>query len=133
MTITPTTTTTSVFVDDQARARDFYTGVLGYEIRADIPLGVHNWLTVGLPSGAPNQDLSLEPNEHPQAKALQAALREEGIPFFSIGVADVTAAIEALRAEGVEIVQEVTDLGVVSVATIDDTVGNLVQLAQMKS
>ncbi|UYN83140.1 MAG: VOC family protein [Microcella sp.] len=131
MTIAPLTTTTSVFVDDQHRARDFYTRLLGYVIRADIPLGEHHWLTVGLPDGAPSQDLSLEPNEHPQAQALQKALREEGIPFFSIGVADVTSAVEQLRADGVEIVQDVTDLGPVSVAIIDDTVGNLVQLAQL--
>lgn len=131
MTIAPLTTTTSIFVDDQDRARDFYTRVLGYSIRADLPLGEHSWLTVGLASGAANQDLSLEPNEHPQAKALQDALRDEGIPFFSIGVADVAASVAALREAGVEIVQDVTHLGPVSVAVIDDTVGNLVQLAQL--
>ena len=131
MTIAPLTTTTSIFVDDQDRARDFYTRVLGYEIRGDMPLGEHSWLTVGLADGAPNHDLSLEPNEHPQAKALQAALRDEGIPFFSIGVADVAASVAALRASGVDIVQDVTHLGPVSVAVIDDTVGNLVQLAQL--
>lgn len=131
MSLSPLTATTSVFVDNQSTARDFYTNMLGFEIRADIPLGEHHWLTVGLPSGAPQHDISLEPNEHPHAKALQSALRDEGIPFFSIGVADVAAAVEHLRAEGVEIVQDVTTMGMVSVAIIDDTVGNLVQLAQL--
>ena len=131
MTITPLTTTTTVFVSDQSRARDFYTGHLGYVVRQEIPLGAHSWLTVGLPDGAPQQDLSLEPNEHEQARALQEALVEEGIPFFSIGVADVTSAVDALRAAGVRIVQEPTNMGPVTMATIDDTVGNLVQLASM--
>lgn len=125
------TATTSIFVDDQQRALDFYVGTLGLELRSEFPAGEHRWVTVGLREGAPAHDLSLEPDEHPQARALKVALREEGIPFFSLGVDDVTAEVARLRDAGVTIVQDVTELGPVTIAIIDDGCGNYVQLAQL--
>ncbi len=125
------TATTSIFVDDQQRALDFYVGTLGLELRAEFPAGEHRWITIGLREGAPAHDISLEPDDHPQAHALKTALREEGIPFFSLGVDDVTAEVARLREAGVTIVQEATELGPVTIAIVDDGCGNYVQLAQM--
>jgi catechol 2,3-dioxygenase-like lactoylglutathione lyase family enzyme len=82
-------TLTSVLVDDQAKALDFYTNVLGFEKKNDMPLGQHRWLTVVSPDDPDGVELVLEPDEHPAAKPFKAALVEDGIPFTSFGVDDV--------------------------------------------
>lgn len=122
-------TTTSVFVSDQAKAQAFYTDVLGFTTKNDVPVGEHRWLTV---VGSTNDvELLLEPDEHPAAKAYQAALTRDGIPVASFGVDDITAEYERLSGLGVVFVQPPTAMGPVTIAILDDTCGNLIQLAQM--
>ncbi|MBO3086223.1 VOC family protein [Cellulomonas fengjieae] len=124
-------TVTSVFVDDQSKALDFYTGVLGFVVKNDVPLGGEDrWLTVVSPAAPDGVELLLEPSSHPAVGPFKAALVEDGIPATSFGVDDVRAEFERLTALGVRFVQEPVDLGPVVVATLDDTCGNLIQIAQ---
>ena len=123
-------TLTSVLVDDQAKALAFYTDVLGFETKTDIPIGEHRWLTVVSPEAPDGVELVLEPDEHPAAKPFKAALAEDGIPFTSFGVDDVRREYERLRDLGVRFTQEPTAMGPVTTAVLDDTCGNLIQIAQ---
>jgi catechol 2,3-dioxygenase-like lactoylglutathione lyase family enzyme len=127
----PTITVTSVLVDDQARALAFYTDVLGFLPKEDVPIGEHRWLTVVSPHHEDGVELLLEPDEHPAARTFKAALVEDGIPCTSFGVADVDAAHARLVELGVRVIQEPTTLGPVRTLVLDDTCGNLVQLAQV--
>jgi catechol 2,3-dioxygenase-like lactoylglutathione lyase family enzyme len=122
-------TLTSVLVDDQEKALDFYTNVLGFEKKHDMPLGQHRWLTVVSPEDPNGVELVLEPDEHPAAKPFKAALVEDGIPFTSFGVDDVEREYERLRELGVRFSQEPTLIGPVTTAVLDDTCGNLLQIA----
>ncbi len=126
-------TLSSVLVDDQAKALAFYTDVLGFEKKTDIPLGEHRWLTVVSPEAPDGVELLLEPDEHPAAKPFKAALVEDGIPFTSFAVEDVHREHERLRSLGVRFTQEPTAMGPVTTAVLDDTCGNLIQLAQQAS
>lgn len=121
--------TISIFVDDQQRAVDFYTGTLGFEVTADVPLGEHRWLTVRL-GGDAATEVSLEPKGHPAVAPFTDALAADGIPWCVLGVDDVGAEHERLSALGVTFTQPPTDVGPVIVAVLDDTCGNLLQLAQ---
>ena len=123
-------TTASIFVDDQEKALDFYTRVLGFETKDDVPLGDARWLTVVSPAARDGVELLLEPDRHPAVKPFKKALVEDGIPFNSFGVEDLAAEYERLTGLGVRFVQGPTDLGNVRVAVFDDTSGNLVQIAQ---
>ncbi len=122
----------SVLVDDQAKALRFYTDVLGFVKKTEIPLGEHRWLTVVSPDAPDGVELLLEPTGHPAAKVYKEALVADGIPFTSFAVEDVQAEFERLKAAGVRFVQEPTDLGPVVTAVFDDTCGNLIQIAQEK-
>ncbi|WP_309616268.1 VOC family protein [Salinibacterium sp.] len=113
--------TTSVFVDDQARALAFYTEMLGFEKKEDIPLGEFCWLTVVSPAAPDGVELLLEPDEHPAVGPYKEALVADGIPAASFGVDDVVAEHARLTALGVTFVQPPTDLGPVTIATLDDT------------
>jgi len=124
-------TTASVFVDDQQKALDFYTRVLGFVEKNNIPMGEHSWLTVVSPHFPDGVELLLEPDEHPASKVFKAALAEDGIPFTSFGVIDAVAETERLKALGVVFVQEPTSQGPVTTAILDDTCGNLIQIASM--
>ena len=124
-------TTASVFVDDQQKALDFYTRVLGFIEKTNIPMGEHSWLTVVSPTFPDGVELLLEPDEHPAAKVFKAALAEDGIPFNSFGVEDAVAETERLKSLGVEFVQEPVSQGPVTTAIFDDTCGNLIQIASM--
>jgi predicted enzyme related to lactoylglutathione lyase len=119
---------TSVFVDDQSKAADFYTRVLGFETKYDIPMGEHRWLTVVSPEATDGVELVLEPNAHPAAVAYQAAMAADGIPVAVFGVEDVEAEHERLVGLGVHFTQPPTPMGPVVTAVLDDTCGNLVQL-----
>ena len=121
----------SIFVDDQAKALEFYTNVLGFQKKNDVPLGEHRWLTVVSPSEPNGTELVLEPDDHPAVRPFQRALVEDGIPFNSFAVDDVTAEYERLVALGVTFTQEPTQMGPVTTAILDDTCGNLIQIAQM--
>jgi catechol 2,3-dioxygenase-like lactoylglutathione lyase family enzyme len=124
-------TTASVFVDDQQKALAFYTNVLGFVEKNNIPLGEHSWLTVVSPTFPDGVELLLEPDEHPAAKVFKAALAEDGIPFNSFGVDDAIAETARLKALGVVFVQEPASQGPVTTAIFDDTCGNLIQIASM--
>ena len=120
---------TSVLVDDQERALRFYTDVLGFVKNKDIPLGEARWLTVVSPDEPGGTELLLEPDKHPAAKPFKEALVADGIPFTSFAVEDVKAEFERLRSLGVQFTQEPTAMGPVTTAVLDDTCGNLIQIA----
>ena len=122
----------SVMVDDQAKALRFYTEVLGFVKKTEIPLGEAAWLTVVSPDEPDGTELLLEPDGHPAARPFKRALREDGIPFTSFAVDDVNAEYERLRALGVRFTQAPTDMGPVITAVLDDTCGNLIQIASEK-
>jgi catechol 2,3-dioxygenase-like lactoylglutathione lyase family enzyme len=124
-------TVTSVFVDDQAKALAFYTDVLGFLKKTDVPAGEHRWLTVVSPEVPDGVELLLEPNAHPAAQAYQQAIVADGIPATSFAVDDVQAEFERLSAKGVAFVQPPTPMGPVTTAVFDDTCGNLIQIASM--
>ncbi|WP_027346529.1 VOC family protein [Hamadaea tsunoensis] len=121
---------TSVLVDDQDKALDFYAGKLGFVKKHDVPMGEHRWLTLVSPEDPDGVELLLEPDAHPAAKPFKAALMADGIPVNSFAVADVRAEFARLSALGVKFVQEPVDMGPVTTAVLDDTCGNLLQIAQ---
>ena len=123
--------TVSVFVDDQQRALEFYTDVLGFAVAADVPLGEFRWLTVVPPDASDGTQLLLEPKAHPAVAPFTAALAADGIPFLQLGVDDVHAEHERLTAAGVVFTQPPTPMGPVITAVLDDTCGNLLQLVQV--
>jgi catechol 2,3-dioxygenase-like lactoylglutathione lyase family enzyme len=124
-------TVTSVLVDDQDKALRFYTETLGFVKKTEVPLGEHRWLTVVSPDDPDGVELVLEPDEHPAVKPFKRALVEDGIPFTSFSVPDVHAETERLRALGVTFTQEPLTMGPVTTAVLDDTCGNLIQIASM--
>ncbi len=120
---------TSVFVDDQAKALEFYTDVLGFVKKNDIPLGgPARWLTVVSPDDQDGTELLLEPDSHPAVGPYKTALVADGIPAASFAVTDVAAEFDRLRAKGVTFVQQPTTVGPVTTAVFDDTRGNLIQI-----
>lgn len=124
-------TLTSVFVDDQEKALRFYTDVLGFVAKNDVPMGAHRWLTVVSAEQPEGVELVLEPDEHPAAQAYKQALVADGIPYNSFTVADVQAEYDRLTALGVRFTQPPTQMGPVTTAVLDDTCGNLLQIAAM--
>jgi catechol 2,3-dioxygenase-like lactoylglutathione lyase family enzyme len=122
----------SVFVDDQAKALEFYTRVLGFRLKNDVPVGAFRWLTVVSPDAPDGTELLLEPSEHPAVPPFRNALAEDGIPAMSFQVDDINAQYQRLKALEVVFVQEPTDAGPVRMAVLNDTCGNLIQLVQMK-
>lgn len=121
---------TSVLVDDQAKALRFYTDVLGFQPKEDVPLGEHRWLTVVSPHAPDGVELVLEPDAHPAVKPFKEALVADGIPFTSFGVDDVAAEHARLVGLGVRFTQPPVAMGPVTTAVFDDTCGNLIQIAQ---
>jgi catechol 2,3-dioxygenase-like lactoylglutathione lyase family enzyme len=122
---------TSVFVDDQRKALDFYTNVLGFKKKREIPLGSASWLTVVSPEQPDGTELLLEPSGHPAVKPYKRALVEDGIPATSFAVDDVQAEFDRLRSKGVRFTQEPTEMGGVTTAVFDDTCGNLIQIVRL--
>jgi catechol 2,3-dioxygenase-like lactoylglutathione lyase family enzyme len=121
---------TSVYVDDQERALTFYTDVLGFVKKTEIPLGETKWLTVVSLEEPDGVELLLEPTIHPAAQTFQRALFEAGIPFTSFAVEDVQKEYGRMKELGVVFSMEPTTTGPITVAIFDDTCGNLIQLAQ---
>jgi len=119
---------TSVLVDEQDKALRFYTDVLGFTTKHDIPMGEHRWITVVSPDNPDGTELVLEPDSHPAVKPFKEALVADGIPFTSFAVDDVNAEFERLSGLGVRFTMEPTDMGPVTVAVLDDTCGNLIQI-----
>ena len=126
----------SVFVDSQVKALDFYTNVLGFVKKHDIPLGEpvdeHRWLTVVSSEDPEGTELVLEPSGHPAVGPYKEALVQDGIPATAFAVDDVRAEYERLRKLGVRFTQEPLEMGPVTTAVLDDTCGNLIQLQQLQ-
>ncbi|HET6626645.1 MAG TPA: VOC family protein [Nocardioidaceae bacterium] len=122
---------TSVFVQDQEAALRFYTEVLGFVGKQDVPMGEFRWLTVTSADDPDGIELLLEPSENPIAGTYQQGLFEQGIPATSFAVDDLTKEHARLTDLGVRFTTEPTSMGPVTVAVIDDTCGNLIQLAQL--
>ena len=120
----------SIFVDDQDKALQFYTKHLGFVKKHEIPLGEHKWLTVVGPDDPDGPELLLEPDTHPAVGPFKRALVEDGIPFTSFAVEDIAAEYQRLQAAGVQFTQPPVAMGVVTTAVLEDTCGNLIQLAQ---
>src|SRR3954462_11908760 len=123
---------TSVLVDDQVKALAFYTDILGFEKKTDIPLGEHRWLTVVSPEAPDGVELLLEPDEHPAAKPFKAALVEDGIPFTSFAVEDVHREHERLTALGVRFTQEPMTAGPATPAVLDAPCANLIKTSAVR-
>jgi catechol 2,3-dioxygenase-like lactoylglutathione lyase family enzyme len=121
----------SVLVDDQRKALSFYTDVLGFVKKNDVPMGEHSWLTVVSPEEPEGVELVLEPSEHPAVRPFKEALVADGIPFTSFAVDDVQKEYERLTGLGVRFTQPPTQMGPVTTAVLDDTCGNLIQIAAM--
>ena len=125
---------TSVLVDNQDKALAFYTDVLGFLKKTDIPLGGGaKWLTVVSPDAPDGVELLLEPDAHPAARPFKEALVEDGIPYTSFAVDDIQAEFDRPTGLGVTFVQPPTPMGPVTTAVFDDTCGNLIQIAEMQS
>jgi catechol 2,3-dioxygenase-like lactoylglutathione lyase family enzyme len=122
---------TSVLVDDQKKALDFYTNTLGFKKKTDIPLGAASWLTVVSPEQPDGTELLLEPSDHRAVKPFKNALVQDGIPATSFAVDDVQAEFDRLRSKGVRFTQEPAEMGGVVTAVFDDTCGNLIQIVQL--
>ncbi|MCX4571794.1 VOC family protein [Streptomyces sp. NBC_01571] len=122
----------SVFVDDQERALRFYTDVLGFVKKHDVPLGEDRWLTVVSPEDPDGTELLLEPSGHPAVQPYKTALVQDGIPATSFAVDDVQAEFTRLRDLGVYFTQEPLEMGPVTTAVLDDTCGNLIQIVHSK-
>jgi catechol 2,3-dioxygenase-like lactoylglutathione lyase family enzyme len=123
---------TSVFVQDQEQALQFYTTALGFRKMADIPIGDYRWLTVTSPDGVDGVELVLEPMGFEPARVFQKALFEGGIPATDFVVTDIVAEVARMRALGVVFRGEPVDMGPITGVTFEDTCGNLIQLVQPK-
>ena len=123
----------SVFVDDQDKALRFYTDVLGFVKKTDIPVGQFRWLTVVSPDGPDGVELLLEPNDNPAAKTFQASIYEQGIPATTFAVDDIHEEYDRLTKLGVVFRGAPRATEGASVAVFEDTCGNLISLHQVAS
>ncbi|HWL26920.1 MAG TPA: VOC family protein [Ureibacillus sp.] len=121
---------TSIFVQDQEKALEFYSGKLGFVKKEDVPAGEFRWITLVSPDDQDGTELLLEPNVHPAAKEYQKKIFAEGIPATMFGVADIRKEYERLMEKGVTFTMEPTKMGEVTIAVFDDTCGNLIQIVQ---
>jgi catechol 2,3-dioxygenase-like lactoylglutathione lyase family enzyme len=121
---------TSVYVEDQRAALRFYTDVLGFGKKTELPVGKYLWLTVVSPQDQSGPELVLQPATHPAVKPFQEALKDDGIPVTMFTVDNVQAEFSRLRALGVRFAQEPLDVGAATTAVLDDTCGNLIAIAQ---
>ncbi len=123
---------TSILVDDQSKALRFYTDVLGFAKKLEIPVGEYRWLTVAAAEGREDLQLSLEPNANPAGRSYQQALFDQGIPATAFESDDLDAEYARLRDRGVVFTSPPMDAGPVRVAVFADTCGNLIQLYEPK-
>jgi catechol 2,3-dioxygenase-like lactoylglutathione lyase family enzyme len=121
---------TSIMVNDQDKALKFYTEVLGFRKKHEIPVGAYKWLTVTSPEGPDDLELSLEPNANPAGKTFQEAMFAQGIPLAAFEVAGIAKEYERLKELGVVFTQAPTAMGPVTIAVFSDTCGNLIQMYQ---
>jgi catechol 2,3-dioxygenase-like lactoylglutathione lyase family enzyme len=121
---------TSIFVEDQQKALEFYTEKLGFILKHDVPAGAYRWITLVSPEDQNGTELLLEPNDHPAAREYQKKIFSDGIPATMFGVADVRAEYGRLVSLGVKFTMKPTKMGNMTLAVFDDTCGNLIQIAQ---
>jgi len=121
---------TSIFVQDQDKALEFYTKTLGFVKKHDIPVGEFRWITLVSPDQPDGPELLLEPNDHPAAKEYQKKIFADGIPATMFGVEDIHKEYKRLVEEGVNFTMEPAKMGEVTIAVFDDTCGNLIQIVQ---
>ena len=121
---------TSIMVDDQEKGLRFYTEVLGFKKKHDIPVGEYRWITVTSPDGPGDVELALEPNANPAGKAFQEAMFSQGIPIAAFEVADIAGEFSRLTAKGVAFTRPPAPAGPVTLTVFADTCGNLIQLYQ---
>ena len=121
---------TSIMVDDQDKGLRFYTEVLGFKKKHDIPVGEYRWITVTSPEGPGDVELALEPNANPAGKTFQEAMFSQGIPLAAFEVADIASEFARLTAKGVAFTRKPAQAGPVTIAVFADTCGNLIQLYQ---
>jgi catechol 2,3-dioxygenase-like lactoylglutathione lyase family enzyme len=124
---------TSVMVNDQRKALDFYTRVLGFLPKSDVPVGEYRWITVTAPEGPPEVELALEPNSNPAGRAFQEAMFTQGIPVAAFEVDDIKTEAARLAEQDVAFTQPPTPAGPVVIAIFADTCGNLIQMYQRVS
>ena len=123
-------TLVSMLVEDQDRALHFYTSMLGFQKKHEIPMGEYRWLTVTSPEGAAGVELVLEPMAFEPARSYQKALFDAGIPATAFISSDIAAEYARLKQRGVKFRGEPKKMGTVTVAMFEDTCGNLVNLVQ---
>lgn len=123
-------TLSSILVEDQDRALRFYSEILGFQKKHDIPMGQYRWLTLTSPEGASGVELVLEPIEFPPARVYQKALYDAGIPATAFISTDINAEVQRLKARGVKFRGEPTKMGPVTAVRFEDTCGNLISLVQ---
>jgi catechol 2,3-dioxygenase-like lactoylglutathione lyase family enzyme len=121
---------TSIMVDDQDKGLRFYTEVLGFKKKHDIPVGEYRWITVTSPEGPDDLELALEPNANPAGKTFQEAMFSQGIPLAAFEVTDIAGEFDRLTAKGVAFTRQPEQAGPVTLAVFADTCGNLIQLYQ---
>src|SRR5437763_11956946 len=122
---------TSVYVDDQEKALRFYTEVLGFAKKADVSQGPFRWLTVASPEEPEGAELQLALNDNPAAKAYQQALLQQGQPAAMFYTDDVKAEYERIKARGAEFTMPPTEVTGATIAMLNDTCGNLIQITQL--
>ena len=120
----------SIMVDDQEKALRFYTDVLGFKKKHDIPVGEYRWITVTSPDGPSDVELALEPNANPAGKTFQEAMFSQGIPLAAFEVTDIAGEFARLTTKGVAFTRQPAPAGPVTLAVFADTCGNLIQLYQ---
>ena len=121
---------TSIFVENQDKALEFYSETLGFVKKHDVPAGEFRWITLVSPDNQEGTELILEPNDNQAAKDYQNRLFEQGIPVTMFGVDDVRKEYDRLLKHGVKFTMEPTKMGEVTIAVFDDTCGNLIQIIQ---
>ena len=121
----------SLFVDDQSTALAFYTEKLGFVKKLDFPAGKYRWITVASPEDLGGPQLVLEPNENPAAKQYQQSLKTQGVPATMFFVSNIAQEVARLKDLGVEFRQEPTKVTGSTIAQLDDTCGNIIQIAQL--
>ena len=122
---------TSLYVDDQAKALRFYTEVLGFAKKADFSNGPFRWLTVASPEEPDGTELQLALNDNPAAKAYQQAMFQQGQPAALFFTDDVKGDYERIKARGAGFTMPPTDVPGSTIARLNDTCGNLIQLTQL--
>ena len=122
---------TSVYVDDQAKALNFYTGVLGFAKKSDFGNGLYRWLTVASPEEPNGTELQLALNNNPAAQAYQQAMFQQNQPAAMFFTDDVKGDCERIKARGAEFTMPPTDVTGSTIAMLKDTCGNLIQLTQL--